>query len=35
VKVSLNPEYCPSADYSLPTMKREQFLQELKALVGI
>ncbi|WP_457619499.1 carbon monoxide dehydrogenase beta subunit family protein [Methanopyrus sp.] len=34
VKVSLNPEYCPSADYSLPTMKREQFLRELEALAG-
>ncbi len=35
VKVSLNPEYCPSADYSLPTMKREQFLQELSSLAGV
>ncbi|WP_456482664.1 carbon monoxide dehydrogenase beta subunit family protein [Methanopyrus sp.] len=35
VKVSLNPEYCPSADYSLPTMEREEFLRELRELVGV
>jgi len=33
VKISLNPEYCPSADYSLPTMDMDDFLRELEELL--
>jgi acetyl-CoA decarbonylase/synthase complex subunit epsilon len=32
VKISLNPEYHPSADYSLPTLDRDEFLRELDRL---
>ncbi|NPB02324.1 MAG: hypothetical protein GXO28_05375 [Methanopyri archaeon] len=32
IKVVLNPEYCPSADYSFPNMKMDEFISNLNSI---
>ncbi len=32
IKIVLNPEYCPSADYSFPNLKFDDFISELNKI---